>query len=142
MKDIAPTELNLVVKTEKKGKDVYSAPCFKVLGSVTRLTMGATGTRCDGSSQGGSNQQNNANGSCGSDPCIKENIARVGTHPMGFGMYLFDYKPEFRSIWGHGRQFGVMADEVKSVLPEAVVIHSDGYMMVNYALLGISRTVH
>ncbi len=36
-----------------------------------------------------------------------------------------------------GRQFGVMADEVEAVLPQAVVMHPDGYKRVDYALLGI-----
>ena len=30
-----------------------------------------------------------------------------------------------------------MADEVELVLPQAVVMHPDGYKMVDYALLGI-----
>lgn len=139
MEIIPSTEFSSAVKTV--GKAVYSAPYLKVFGSVSGLTMGPAGTRCDGGNSG-SNQARVAQCPAGSDPYIKENIARVGTHPMGFGMYLFDYKPEFRSAWGYGRQFGVMADEVKSVLPEAVVTHPDGYMMVDYALLGISRTVH
>ncbi len=33
-----------------------------------------------------------------------------------------------------------MADEVESVMPEALVIRPDGYKMVNYAMLGINRT--
>ena len=38
-----------------------------------------------------------------------------------------------------------MADEVETVLPQAVVMHPDGYKMVDYALLGIDiaeRSVH
>ena len=30
-----------------------------------------------------------------------------------------------------------MADEVEAVLPQAVVMHPDGYKRVDYALLGI-----
>jgi hypothetical protein len=77
----------------------------------------------------------------GSDRRIKENIVRVGDHPLGIGPYLFDYKPEFREQWGHGRQFGVMADEVEAVMPQAVLMHSNGYQMVNYGMLGINRTL-
>jgi hypothetical protein len=80
--------------------------------------------------------------SCLSERQTKSNIIRVGSHPLGFGLYLFDYKPAFRDEWGHGRQFGVMADEVEKVMPEAVVIHPDGYKMVNYAMLGIRRNLH
>ena len=38
-----------------------------------------------------------------------------------------------------------MADEVETVLPQAVVMHPHGYKMVDYALLGIDladQTVH
>lgn len=142
---ITATELHATSKTV--GRAMYSAPYLKVFGSVNGLTMSGAGTRCDGAGSPGNTYAKNGGGNCGAQPStsdrsLKENIVRVGTHPMGFGMYLFDYKPEFRSIGGYDRQFGVMADEVKSVLPEAVVTHPDGYMMVDYALLGISRAVH
>ena len=74
-----------------------------------------------------------------SDPRLKRKIARVGTHPLGIGLFLFDYKPEFRERFGTGRQFGVMADEVELVMPQAVSVHPDGYRMVDYAMLGIHR---
>ena len=75
-----------------------------------------------------------------SDRSIKENIVRVGDHSLGIGLYLFDYKPEYREQWGSGRQFGVMADEVETVIPEAISVHPDGYKMINYRMLGIRHT--
>lgn len=63
-------------------------------------------------------------------------------NPPGIGFYLFDYRPEFRDQWGHGRQFGVMADEVQAVLPEAVSVHDNVYKVVDYAMLGISLARH
>jgi len=78
----------------------------------------------------------------GSDPGIKECVIKIGDHPLGIGLYLFDYKTAYRDQWGHGRQFGVMADEVEAVMPEAVSVHPDGYKMVDYAMLGISRSLH
>lgn len=74
-----------------------------------------------------------------SDRIAKENITRIGTHPLGIGLYLFDYKPEYRRRWGSGRQFGVIAQEVEAVLPEAVHMDPDGYRTVDYAMLGISH---
>jgi len=79
---------------------------------------------------------------CISDRHAKENIVHIGEHPLGIGLYLFDYKPEFRDAWGHGRQFGVMAQEVEAVMPEAVCVHPDGYKLVDYDMLGISRAVY
>jgi hypothetical protein len=62
-----------------------------------------------------------------SDRRLKSNIERVGTHPLGIGIYEYD-------IAGR-RERGVMADEVESVKPEAVSTHSSGYKMVNYGAL-------
>ena len=62
-----------------------------------------------------------------SDRRLKSNIVRVGTHPLGIGVYEYDIAGE--------RQRGVMADEVETVLPEAVVTRHDGYKMVNYGML-------
>ncbi|HYC35093.1 MAG TPA: tail fiber domain-containing protein [Usitatibacter sp.] len=76
-----------------------------------------------------------------SDRLLKQDWVRIGTHPLGVGIYLFDYKPEFRDRHGHGRQFGVMADEVERVLPAAVTRDADGYRRVDYAMLGIRREV-
>ncbi len=64
---------------------------------------------------------------------------RIGTHPLGIGLYLFDYKPEYRGLYGDGRQFGVMADEVETVMPSAVAMHPEGHKTVNYTMLGISK---
>ena len=64
--------------------------------------------------------------SCISDRNAKENITRVGTHSLGIGLYLFDYKLAYRLTWDYARQFGVMADEVEKVLPEAVCTQPDG----------------
>jgi len=79
---------------------------------------------------------------CSSERHVKENIVRIGDHPLGFGLYLFDYLPEHRNQWGHGRQFGVMIDEVERVMPEAVSVHPDGYKRVDHSLLGIHQHIH
>jgi hypothetical protein len=113
-------------------KREYKSPVLVTYGSVRHLTGTSSGDVGDG---GAKNMPM-------SDPTLKENVVRVGEHPAGFGLYLFDYKPEFREIYGQGRQFGVMADEVERVIPEAVSIHGDGYRVVNYALLGICRAHH
>jgi len=79
---------------------------------------------------------------CNSERRVKENIVRIGDHPLGIGLYLFDYRPEYRDRFGHGRQFGVMIDEVEQVMPAAVSLHSDGYKRVDHSLLGICRHRH
>ncbi|MEO6387294.1 MAG: tail fiber domain-containing protein [Croceibacterium sp.] len=112
-------------------KAQYAAPTLTIYGSVRDLTgNNASGSNADG----GGMQMNGA-----SDPAFKENVVRVGEHAAGFGLYLFDYKPEFRDAFGHSRQFGVMADEVEQIVPEAVSVDDSGYRFVNYSLLGITR---
>lgn len=61
-----------------------------------------------------------------SDRRLKENIVRVGTHPLGIGIYEYDLLGK--------RQVGVMADEVEEVRPEAVV-EIGGYKHVDYGML-------
>lgn len=79
---------------------------------------------------------------CSSERRVKENIVRIGNHPLGIGLYLFDYRPEHRAQWGRGRQFGVMIDEVERVMPKAVSMHPDGYKRVDHSLLGIYQHRH
>ena len=66
-----------------------------------------------------------------SDPRLKKNIKRIGTHALGIGLYTWDY------LWGEAST-GVMANEVEKVMPEAVVSHPSGFKMVNYSMLGLA----
>jgi hypothetical protein len=122
-------------------KRPYSVPELKAFGRLAALTQSASGCNMDDSS-GCVVGSNNNMGPMTSDMRAKENVIAIGEHPLGFGLYLFNYKPEFREQWGHGRQFGVMAQEVEAVLPEAVIEHPDGYKMVDYEMLGITRFAH
>ncbi len=113
---------------DKVHKATYVRPELTVFGSVRNLTGGSNGTVGDST---GMNMVM-------SDPRAKENIEHVGTHPAGFGLYRFDYRPEYRAAHGAGRQFGVMADEVEAILPAAVLRDVNGYARVDYAQLGIA----
>jgi hypothetical protein len=62
-----------------------------------------------------------------SDRRLKSNIKRVGTHPLGIGIYEYDIFDR--------RERGVMAQEVEQVMPSAVIEHPSGFKMVNYAAL-------
>lgn len=62
-----------------------------------------------------------------SDIRLKSNIIRVGTHPLGVGIYEYD-------IFGH-RERGVMAQEVLKVKPSAVLMTDSGFYAVNYGAL-------
>jgi len=59
-----------------------------------------------------------------SDERLKSNVIKVGTHPLGVGIYEYD-------IFGH-RERGVIAQELLAIAPELVFAHSSGYLVVNY----------
>lgn len=63
-----------------------------------------------------------------SDVRLKSNIERIGTHPLGIGVYEYD-------IFGR-RERGVMAQELAEVMPSAVHVHDSGYLTVDYAAIG------
>jgi hypothetical protein len=62
-----------------------------------------------------------------SDIRLKSNIQRVGTHPIGVGIYEYD-------IFGH-RERGVIAQELQRIKPSLVRQHDSGYLTVNYGAL-------
>lgn len=64
-----------------------------------------------------------------SDRRLKRNIQKIGTYLNGLAKYSFEY------IWGE-KAIGAMADEVEKLMPMAVMTHSSGYKMVNYAMVG------
>lgn len=67
-----------------------------------------------------------------SDIQMKENVTQVGKTPAGLGIYEFEYKPEYKDMAGHGKQIGVMAQEVEQVIPDAVSVANNGFKMVDY----------
>ena len=118
----------------RPARKAYKPPELREFGKLHLLTQGSLGNMGDG----GTGMHPPAM----SDRRSKHRIVRVGMHPLGIGLYLFEYKPEFHLAWGRGRQFGVMADEVESILPQAVSVDPDGYKRVNYAMLGIDVARH
>lgn len=72
-----------------------------------------------------------AAGMAASDRDLKENIEFVD-NKNGFNRYKFNYKAD-----PDNKYIGVMAQEVQDIMPEAVITHSDGYLMVDYDKIGI-----
>jgi hypothetical protein len=71
-----------------------------------------------------------------SDRRLKTRIARVATLPTGLGLYRFRY------IWGDVEYVGVMAQEVLDVMPGAVVAGADGFLRVDYQMLGLEMLTY
>lgn len=111
----------------------YRPPELTTFGKLHLRTQGSAGDVGDGMASMSMTM---------SDRRAKENIVRIGTHPMGVGLYLFDYKREFHGSRDGGRHLGVMADEVEQVLPQAVTMDPDGYKRVDYSMLGIELRQH
>ena len=66
-----------------------------------------------------------------SDMRLKHDIVLLGRLDDGLGYYRFVYNG------GHTAYVGVMAQEVRTVMPEAVTRGPDGYMRVSYDRLGL-----
>lgn len=125
------------MKKERKQKKLnYRKPELLRYGFVRDLTLAGSA----GNPEGGSGKPDKKVGF--SDRRLKENILEVGRHPSGIALYLFDFKIQYRDMCGDGRQFGVMADEVETTMPNAVSLSSSGFKMVDYHLLGIERHTH
>ena len=71
-----------------------------------------------------------------SDRRLKTGIARVATLPSGLGLYRFKY------LWGDVEYVGVMAQEVLEVVPAAAVEGADGFLRVDYPLLGLEMLTY
>lgn len=69
-----------------------------------------------------------------SDTRLKENIKLVGQSDSGINIYEFNY------IGGHGKFRGVLAQELLTTHPEAVIKDDDGYYKVNYDLIDVEMT--
>ena len=72
----------------------------------------------------------------GSDKRLKENVKHVATDSRGYKWYIWNWNSTAEEL-GFGDQptFGVMADELKDVKPEAVSQGKHGYLMVDYGAL-------
>jgi hypothetical protein len=68
-----------------------------------------------------------------SDVRLKESIKKVGELANGIGVYTWKWTKEAIESGKAGSMFkGVLAQEVRKQVPDAVVVGQDGYMRVNY----------
>jgi len=64
-----------------------------------------------------------------SDRRLKTDVFKLYTRPDGLGVYLYRY-------FGWAQRFiGVMAQEVREIMPDAVVTMPNGYLAVDYGRL-------
>ena len=72
-----------------------------------------------------------------SDIRLKTNIKQVGKLDNGIKLYTWKWTDEAKKIVNNQPEYGVIADEVQHIIPEAVIRGSDGYLRVNYAAIGV-----
>lgn len=65
-----------------------------------------------------------------SDMRLKTDVVRVGQLENGLPLYRFRY------LWSSDIYVGVLAQEVLPIVPYAVIVGEDGFMRVNYDMLG------
>lgn len=80
----------------------------------------------------------------GSDIQLKNDIKRVGTNAQGLGLYTWNWNKEAQKLDIDMEQtpsgYGVIAQEVQRVLPEAVLVHEGtGYLMVDYSQINLAK---
>ena len=78
----------------------------------------------------------NGSGVVGSDRRLKAGVTRVATLPSGLGLYRFKY------LWSDVEYVGVMAQDVLEVMPGAVVEGADGFLRVDYPMLGLEMLTY
>jgi hypothetical protein len=79
-----------------------------------------------------------------SDIQLKNDIKRVGTNAQGLGLYTWNWNKEAQKLDIDMEQtpsgYGVIAQEVQRVLPEAVLVHEGtGYLMVDYSQINLAK---
>jgi hypothetical protein len=100
-------------------------------GGAHRGGGGGGGGARGGGGGGGGGRGGGGGGGRRSDMRLKHDIVMLGRLDDGLGYYRFTYNG------GHTTYVGVMAQEVQSVMPEAVMRGPDGYLRVYYDKIGV-----
>jgi hypothetical protein len=128
-----PTFSNVPQQATTTGADIMGA-------TNAASNYGLANFNAANAAQGGLNSGLFGLGAAGimamSDIRMKESVKPIGAI-NGINLYEFEYKPQFKNhpFAGHGKQIGVIAQEIQSVRPDAVSVHPSGYLMVNYGVL-------
>lgn len=101
-------------------------------GGGPRMGGGGGGARMGGGGFGGGRGGGGrGGGGRRSDMLLKDHVVLLGRLGSGLGFYRFEYTGSDTTY------VGVIAQEVQGVAPQAVSRGADGYLRVNYELLGL-----
>lgn len=70
-----------------------------------------------------------------SDIALKTNVQLQGQLPNGINLYTWDWTEEGQELSNNAPSYGVIAQEVQEIIPEAVVRGDHGYLTVDYSKL-------
>jgi hypothetical protein len=76
-----------------------------------------------------------AKGFLPSDIALKTNVQLQGQLPNGINLYTWDWTEEGKELSNNAPSYGVIAQEVQEIMPEAVVRGDHGYLTVDYSKL-------
>ena len=68
-----------------------------------------------------------------SDSRLKTNITEAGKTSSGINLYTWEWNEEGKKIASDQPTFGVIAQEVMKIIPDAVTMYEDGYYRVDYS---------
>lgn len=125
-----PNFVNTPQQATTAGADLLGAANAQYqgqLGAYNAQQAGSNGFLGGLGSLAGAGVQAGIAGGWFSDKRLKTNIRKIGTHVKGFGIYAYEKFGRY--------EIGVLAQEVRKIMPHAVTKHSSGYLMVNYAEL-------
>jgi hypothetical protein len=114
-----------------QGQDIAPPPIFGAAQAQDQANLGRYNAKMAGRSSmlGGLFSLGGValGGGLFSDVRLKENVRRVGQTEAGLPIYTYNY------IGNPTVHMGVMAQEVETVFPDAVMTHESGYKMVDYS---------
>jgi len=109
---------------------------FNILGIQTQTAVGLPGT------EGAAGSLIGAGGEVGaawiaSDIRLKKNIKRVPSFfdALGLSGCIWEWNEEAAKLGLTGQSFGLIAQEVEKIIPEAVVEAEDGYKKIKYSVI-------
>jgi len=76
-----------------------------------------------------------AKGFIPSDMSLKTNVQFKGQLPNGINLYTWDWTEKGQELSNNAPSYGVIAQEVQQIIPEAVVRGDHGYLTVDYSKL-------
>lgn len=117
-----------------RGASYTDAAAAMAAGSQQRQSSGGKGLL--GSAIGAGAQLGAASIMASSDARLKTNIQYDTTDANGIHWYTWDWNTTAKELGLAGDStYGVIAQEVMEIMPEAVVMYPDGYYRVNYELI-------